>query len=244
MEKIFIIALNIVVCFVIGIILISIFGAFRKRLNKKRVLQAITDLCIEEDLASCVAGCNARCTVLINQYFAKHGWDMQFVGGSDNLYLCGLISELRTEGKLKPVYGNLMSMKKKSDGHKNAVMLRNAKEPDIRSKMEEYISRWGFREGIEINMFNLTQRRLDELKKFYALARDTIVSPENIIQWEPSEKYYVTIRGYVLLVDYDKMREMAIDLECTCGSLYKLIALPESYVNEHLHDSERRNEVV
>lgn len=240
MEKIFIIALNIVVCFVICIILISIVGAFKNRLNKKRVLQAITDLCIEEDLASCVAGCNARCTVLINQYFAKHGWDMQFIGADGNLYLCVLISELRTEGKLKPVYDNLMSMKKKSDGHKNAVMLRNSKEPDIRSRMEEYIARWGFREGVKINMFDLTQRRLDELNNIYALIRDVTVSPENIIQWEPSEKYYVTIRGYVLLVDYDKMREMAIDLECTCGSLYKLIALPESYVNEHLHDNEMK----
>ena len=155
-----------------------------------------------------------------------------------------MIGELRTEGKLKPVYDNLMAMKKKPDGHKNAVMLRKAEDLDIRSSLEDYIERWGFREGIEIDMFNIIQQRLDELNDIYALTRDVMVTPGNLDKWDHSEKYYVTIRGYVLLVDFNKMREMTIDLECTCGSLFTLIALPESYVNEHLHDNGCQNEVV
>jgi len=238
--------------FIVGFIIISIvlsivellWGLYKHRLIKKRVLKAIQELNIEEELANCVAGCNLRCTIAIEQYFSEHGWGNPFVGAFGNLELCCLINELRTEGKVKPVYDNLMSMKKTSDGHKNAVMLRKAKESDIKSNLEDYITRWGFREGVDIDMFNLTQQRLDELNNIYALTRDVIVSPDNLAKWEQSSKYYVTIRGYVLLVDYDKMREMAIDLECTCGSLYKLIALPESYVNEHLHDNGCQNEVV
>lgn len=240
--------LTFIVGFVIGGIILALvewlWGLYKYGLNKKRVLQAIKELDIEEELANSVAGCNLRCTIAIEKYFSEHGWGMPFVGAPGTLELCCIIGELRTEGKVKPVYDNLMSMKKKSDGHKNATRLRKAKEADVQSNLEDYITRWGFREGIDIDMFTITQKRLDELKNFHALARDTIVSPENIFQWEPSEKYYVTIRGYVLLVDYDKMREMAIDLECTCGSLYKLIALPESYVNEHLHDSGSQNKVV
>lgn len=237
--------INLVVAFGIALLVCVIWSRFKHYLLKKRVLTAIKDLDIEEELANSVAGCNARCNIFIKQYFIKHGWGMPFGGADGNMELCCILNELRTEGKLKPVYDNLMSMKKKSDGHKNAVMLRNAKEPDIRSRLEDYIARWGFKEGVEIDMFDLTQRRLDELHNIYALINDVTVTPDNLFyNWNKSEKYYVTILGHVLLVDYDKMREMAIDLECTCGSLYKLIALPESYVNEHLHDNERRNEVV
>lgn len=240
--------LTFIVGFVIGCIILALaewlWGLYKYGLNKKRVLQAIKELDIEEELANSVAGCNLRCTLAIEKYFSEHGWGMPFVGAPGNLELCCIIGELRTEGKIKPVYDNLMAMKKKSDGHKNSVMLRKAKEADVQSNLEDYITRWGFREGIKIDMFNITQKRLDELNNLYALTRDVIVTPENIVQWDRSSKYYVTIRGYVLLVDYDKMREMAIDLECTCGSLYKLIALPESYVNEHLHDNGSQNKVV
>lgn len=244
MAEIIDIVFNFVVAFGIVLLVGAIWNRFKHRLNKKRVLQAITELGIEEELANCVAGCNLRCTIAIEQYFIKHGWGMPFVGAPGNLELCDIINELRFDGKVKPVYGNLMSIKKKSDGHKNAVMLRKAKEPDIESNLEDYITRWGFREGVDIDMFNITQQRLDELNNIYALARDVIVSPEDIVKWGHSSKYYVTIRGYVLLVDFYKMREMVIDLERTCGSLYKLIALPESYVNEHLHDNGCQNKVV
>lgn len=232
--------INLVVAFGIALLVCVIWSRFKHYLIKKRVLAAIKDLDIEEDLANCVVGLDARSDLAIRYYFTSHGWGTPFEGSLGHFGLCCLLNELRSEGKLKPVYDNLMSLKKKSDGHKNAVMLRKANETDIRSRLEDYIARWGFREGVEIDMFDLTQRRLDELKDIYALSSDVVVTPDNLIQWEPSEKYYVTIRGYVLLVDYDKMREMAIDLECTCGSLYKLIALPESYVNEHLHDSEMK----
>lgn len=248
MSAVLIKVLTFVLGFLIGCIIVSIvgwvWGLYKHSQIKKRVLQAITELDIEEELANCVAGCNLRCTLAIEQYFSEHDWGNPFVGAFGNLELCCLIGELRTEGKVKQIYDNLMSMKKKSDGHKNAVMLRKAKEPDIQSNLEDYITRWGFREGVDIDMFNITQQRLDELNNIYALSRDVIVSPDNLAKWEHSSKYYVTIRGYVLLVDFNKMREMAIDLECTCGSLYKLIALPESYVNEHLHDSGCQNKVV
>lgn len=244
MDAVLIKGLTFVLGFVIGCIIVSIvewlWGLYKYDRNKKRVLQAIKELDIEEELANCVAGCNLRCTIAIEQYFSEHGWGNPFVGAPGSFELYCMIGELRTEGKLKPVYDNLMSMKKKSDGHKNAVMLRKAKEPDIQSNLEDYITRWGFREGVDIDMFNITQQRLDELNNIYALARDVIVSPEDIVKWGHSSKYYVTIRGYVLLVDFNKMRDMAIDLERTCGSLYKLIALPESYVNEHLHDNEKQ----
>lgn len=244
MEEIITKVLGLIVGFIIVSIIVSIvewlWGLYKHGRNKKRVLKAVTELDIDEDLANCIAGLDARCTIAIEQYFIKHGWGKPFVGADGTLELCCLLNELRTEGKLKPVYDNLMVLNKKSDGHKNAVTLRKANETDIRSRLEDYIERWGFKEGVEVDMFDLTQRRLDELKDIYALIRDVTVTPDNLIQWEPSEKYYVTIRGYVLLVDYDKMREMAIDLECTCGSLYKLIALPESYVNEHLHDNEMK----
>lgn len=236
--------INLGVVFGIAVLVYVIWSRFRHYLLKKRVLTAIKDLDIEEDLANCVVDLDARSGLAIRQYFNNHGWYHPFEGSLGHLGLCCILSELRTEGKLKPVYDNLMSMKKKSDGHRNAVMLRTAKETDIRSRLEDYIARWGFKEGVEVDMFDLTQKRLDELNNIYALNRDVVVAPENIIQWEPSEKYYVTILGHVLLVDYDKMREMAIDLDCTCGPLYKLIALPESYVNEHLHDNERKNDVV
>lgn len=245
MEEIIGNVIDFVIVFGIAVIVVVILNRINHYWIKKRVLKAIKDLDIEDELANCVAGCNARCDIAIRQYFVVHGWGAPFEEPFGHLGLCCLINELRTEGKVKPVYDNLMSMKKKSDGHKNAVMIRNAKGTDIRSKLEDYIARWGFREGVEIDMFNITQQRLDELNNIYALISDVTVTPENVLyNWSKSEKYYVTIRGYVLLVDYDKMREMAIDLECTCGSLYKLIALPESYVNEHLHDNERRNDVV
>lgn len=124
--------LGVIVCFIIISIVLSIVGwlwnLYKRSLNKKRVLQAIKELDIEEELANCVAGCNLRCTIAIEQYFSEHDWGNPFVGAFGNLELCCLIGELRTEGKVKPVYDNLMSMKKKSDGHKNAVMLRKAEE--------------------------------------------------------------------------------------------------------------------
>lgn len=132
MEAVLIKGLTFVVGFIIGCIILSIVGwlwnLYKHGLNKKRVLQAITELDIEEELANCVAGCNLRCTLVIEQYFIEHGWGNPFVGAFGNLELCCLIGELRTEGKVKPIYDNLMSMKKKSDGHQNAVMLRKAEE--------------------------------------------------------------------------------------------------------------------
>ena len=132
MDAVLIKGLTFVVGFVIGCIIVSIvgwlWGLCKHGLNKKRVLQAIKELDIEEELANCVAGCNLRCTLAIEQYFIEHGWGNPFVGAPGNFELCCIIGELRTEGKVKPVYDNLMSMKKKSDGHKNAVMLRKAKE--------------------------------------------------------------------------------------------------------------------
>ena len=132
MAEIITCVLSVVVGYAIGTIIILIVSAiwnlFQKHLKKKRILQAVTELGIEEELANSVAGCNARCNIVIRQYFIKRGWGMQFIGADGNLELCCLLNELRTEGKLKPVYDNLMSMKKKSDGHKNAVMLRNEDE--------------------------------------------------------------------------------------------------------------------
>ena len=136
MDAVLIKVLTFVLGFLIGCIIVSIvewlWSLYKHFLNKKHVLQAITELDIEEELANCVAGCNLRCTLAIEQYFIEHGWDNPFVGAPvnfelGNFELCCLIGELRTEGKVKPVYDNLMSMKKKSDGHKNAVMLRKAK---------------------------------------------------------------------------------------------------------------------
>lgn len=125
-------ALAIVVGWVIGGIILVLVewlrGLYKYGRNKKRVLKAIKELDIEEELANCVAGSNLRCTLAIEQYFSKHGWGTPFVGAPGNLELCCLIGELRTEGKIKPVYDNLMAMKKKSDGHANAVMLRKAEE--------------------------------------------------------------------------------------------------------------------
>lgn len=132
LSAIFNVLAHFAVGFVIGGLIVSIVGAILNRIThywiKKRVLKAIKDLNIEDELASCVAGCNARCSLAIYKYFAEHGWGNPFVEAFGNLYLCCLINELRTEGKIKPVYDNLMSMKKKSDGHKNAVMLRKADE--------------------------------------------------------------------------------------------------------------------
>ena len=131
MEEIIAKVLGLIVSFAIGFIAVlvgfTIWNLFKRHFKKKRVLQAVTELGIEEELANSVAGCNARCNIFIKQYFVKHGWGMPFVGADGNMELCCILNELRTEGKLKPVYGNLMSMKKKSDGHKNAVMLRKAK---------------------------------------------------------------------------------------------------------------------
>ena len=131
-SAIFNVLAHFAVGFVIGLFIVSIVGAiwnrFKHHLNKKRVLQAIKELDIEEELANCVAGCNLRCTIAIEQYFSEHDWGNPFVGAFGNLELCCLIGELRTEGKVKQIYDNLMSMKKKSDGHTNAVMLRKAKE--------------------------------------------------------------------------------------------------------------------
>lgn len=132
MEVVITNALAIVVGWIIGDILVVLvewlWGLYKYGLNKKRVLQAITELGIEEELANCVAGCNLRCTIAIEIYFSEHGWGNPFVGAPGSFELYCMIGELRTEGKLKPVYDNLMSMKKKSDGHKNAVMLRKAEE--------------------------------------------------------------------------------------------------------------------
>lgn len=132
MEVVITNALAIVVGWIIGGIIVVLvewlWGLYKYGRNKKRVLQAIKELDIEEELANCVAGCNLRCTIAIEQYFSEHGWGNPFVGAPGNLELCSLIGELRTEGKVKPVYDNLMALKKKSDGHKNAVMLRKAKE--------------------------------------------------------------------------------------------------------------------
>lgn len=132
MEMVITNALAIVVGWIIGCIIVVLvewlWNLYKYGRNKKRVLQAIKELDIEEELANCVAGCNLRCTIAIEKYFSEHGWGNPFVGAPGNLELYCLIGELRTEGKLKPVYDNLMSMKKKSDGHKNAVMLRKAEE--------------------------------------------------------------------------------------------------------------------
>ena len=132
MEEIIANVLGLIVCFVILSIILAIvgwlWGLYKHGRNKKRVLKAIQELDIEEALANCVAGCDLRCTIAIEQYFSEHGWDNPFVGAFGNLELCCLINELRTEGKVKPVYDNLMAMKKKSDGHRNAVMLRKANE--------------------------------------------------------------------------------------------------------------------
>lgn len=131
MDAVLIKSLTFVVGFVIVCLIVLIVGElwslYKHFLNKKRVLQAITELDIEEELANCVAGCNLRCTLAIEKYFSEHGWGNPFVGAPGSFYLYSLIGELRTEGKVKPIYDNLMSMKKKSDGHKNAVMLRKAK---------------------------------------------------------------------------------------------------------------------
>lgn len=136
MEEMITKVLGLVVGFVIVSIVISIvewlWSLYKHRLKKKRVLKAIQELNIEEELANCVAGCNLRCTIAIEQYFSEHGygWGNPFVCAPGSFELYYIIGELRNEGKVKPVYDNLMSMKKKSDGHKNAVMLRKAKEPD------------------------------------------------------------------------------------------------------------------
>ena len=132
MEETIANVLGFIVCFIIISIIVTIvewlWGLYKYGRNKKRVLQAINELDIEEELANCVAGCNLRCTIAIEQYFSDHEWGNPFVGAPGSLELYCMIGELRTEGKLKPVYDNLMAMKKKSDGHKNAVMLRKAEE--------------------------------------------------------------------------------------------------------------------
>lgn len=119
-----------VISFVVGFGSVSLvymlWNLFINHRNKKRVLKAIKDLGIEEDLANCVVGCNLHCSLAIESYFAEHGWPMPYVGAWGNLELCRVINELRTKGKIKPLYDNLMAMKKKSDGHENAVMLRKA----------------------------------------------------------------------------------------------------------------------
>lgn len=77
------------------------YGLYKNYKTKKRVLQAIKDLDIEEELAKNVAGCNARCLLAIEQYFITHRWGTPFEGAPGTFKLCYLIGELRTEGKFK-----------------------------------------------------------------------------------------------------------------------------------------------
>lgn len=90
-------------CVGFGIVLLVcvIWSRFKHYMTKKRVLKAIKALGIEDELANSVAGCNLRCTLAIEEYFVKHDWGMPFVGAFGNLYLCGMIGELRAEGKVK-----------------------------------------------------------------------------------------------------------------------------------------------
>ena len=77
------------------------YGLYKNYKTKKRVLQAIKEMDIEDELANYAAGCNLRCTLAIRQYFIEHGWGTPFDSAFGNLELCRLIGELRTEGKVK-----------------------------------------------------------------------------------------------------------------------------------------------
>lgn len=90
-------------CIGFGIVLLVsvIWSRFMHYLAKKRVLKAIKDLDIEEDLANCIVGCNARCDLAITNYFISHGWGTPFDSPFGHLALCCLIGELRAEGKVK-----------------------------------------------------------------------------------------------------------------------------------------------
>ena len=133
MDAVLIKVLALVVGFVIGCLIVSIvgwvWGLYKHSLNKKRVLKAIKDLDIEEELANCPTGVNAKLFNAIKTYLSEHNFNDPFVGQGSAFDMTLVIAELREKGKVKPVYDNLMSLKKKkSDGHKNAVMLRKVDE--------------------------------------------------------------------------------------------------------------------
>lgn len=103
MEEVISTVIDLVIVFGILVLLCVLWSRFKHYMTKKRVLKAIKALDIDDELSNCVAGCNLRCTLAIEEYFVKHDWGMPFVGPWGNLDLCCMIGELRAEGKVKPL---------------------------------------------------------------------------------------------------------------------------------------------
>lgn len=107
LEQILIKAASFAIGFIIGsaimLLVSALWNLYMSHVEKKRVLKAVKELGIEDELAENVAGCNARCLLAIEQYFITHRWGTPFVGGLGTFKLCYLLSELRKENRIKQV---------------------------------------------------------------------------------------------------------------------------------------------
>lgn len=84
----------------IGVALV-VYNKIQLRKVRKHVLKTIKELNIEDELANCICGVNAKLFIAIKTYLREHRMPDPFVGQGSALEMTLIIAELREKGKIK-----------------------------------------------------------------------------------------------------------------------------------------------
>lgn len=183
---------------------------------RKNVLKAIKDLNIEDELAKCPVGLNAKLFNAIKTYLREHNMRDPFVGQGSVCEMMMLISELREQGKVKP----LQPVEKTEESVKETpVKLFDS------SAFYQWLEKWGFKKNL--NMLQLMQYRLDEYQGNLGQ-----VLHDSVYARPAANEYLVTIHGEYVIVDASTLTKMEADFYAEKVSPNNhLFAIPKDWVD-------------
>lgn len=198
---------------------------------RKNVLKAIKDLNIEDELAKCPVGVDAKLFNAIKTYLREHNMRDPFVEQGSAFAMTLLIADLRKKGEIKP-----LEIDRKFDElvKENPFgAFKNTEETPSEtpiafsvSAFYRWLAKWGFKKNI--NMLQLMQYRVDEYQGDLGL-----LLKESVYARIPAKEYLVTIHGEYVLVDANTLAKMEADFYAENVSPNShLIAIPKDWVDE------------
>lgn len=131
---------------------------------RKNVLKAIKDLNIEDELAKCPVGLNAKLFNAIKTYLREHNMRDPFVGQGSVCAMIMLIAELREKGKVKPLQPVEKTEEPVKENQFGATKEDSAKTIKLSigfgDWLERFLEKWGITE--ECDQLGLTQAYIDK----------------------------------------------------------------------------------
>lgn len=191
------------------------------RKTRNNVLKAVKNLNIEDELARCPAGVDAKLFNAIKTYLREHNMRDPFFGQGAVINMVLLLTELRKKGKIKPV-GEIdrKYYEPVTENQPNAVKFEDSAKTiklsiGFGDWLERFLKKWGITE--ECDQLGLTQAYIDKHQLTFKELGAIILDNRHCDY--KAEKYRVFANGKTGILTREQLIEANREIEAAEYSL-------------------------